>query len=160
MIGHVRQLGTTLDLNTDAAGNAQTLEDLTTTLDAGIYAGGSTVLTLAQSTTGGSLLSALTGTPLNLTLETGEFEPAEKQLVMVRRYPHNETNAIDATVSCAGSRARQVDVLNFSEAAAVNASNIIPARRSGRYFSLKFTTTGDWSQAFGFSLDATAQGRR
>ena len=162
-IGHVRQLGTTLEsLNTDADGNPQSLEDLTTPLDAGIYAGGSTVLTLAQNTTGGSRLSALTGTPLNLTLETGEFEPAEKQLVLVRAvYPHIEAATVGATVNCAvGSRSRQVDVLNFDEPAAVNDSNMIPARKSGRYFSLKFTTTGDWSQAFGFSLDATAQGRR
>ena len=163
MIGHVRQLGATLEsLDTDADGNPQTLEDLTTTLDAGIYAGGSTVLTLAQSGAAGSFLSALTGTPLTLTLETGEFEPAEKQLVLVRSIsPHIEGASADAAVSCAvGSRSRQIDVVNFSEPAAVNANNIIPARKTGRYFSLKFTASGNWSQAFGFSLDATAQGRR
>ena len=163
MIGHVRQLGATLEsLNTAADGSAQTLEDLTTTLDAGIYAGGSTVLTLAQNAGSGSFLSALTGTPLDLTIETGEFEPAERQVVLVSGVnPHIEGASVGTTVACAvGARSRQIDVLNFAEAAEVNASNIIPARKSGRYFSLKFTTTGNWSQAFGFSLDATAQGRR
>ncbi|MGA0335292.1 MAG: hypothetical protein ACO3LD_03480 [Luminiphilus sp.] len=162
-VGTLRQLGTTLEsLNTDAAGNAQTLDDLILSLDSPTYAGGTSSLAVAQTTDAGSVIATLTGAPLDLTLQTGEFEPAETQYAMIRGiYPHIDANGNTTTVSCAvGSRTRQTDQLSFAAAASVNSSNVIPARKSGRYFAARFTASGDWDNAHGFSVDLTPQGRR
>ena len=162
-VGTMRQLGVTLEsLDTAADGSAQTLEDLTLSLDSPTYAGGTSSLALAQTTDDGSVVATLSGTPLDLTLETGEFEPVEQQHVLVRGiYPHIDANGNTATVSCAvGSRTRQTDLQVFNTAAAVNSTNLIPARKSGRYFALRFTATGDWETAHGFSADYVPQGRR
>ena len=162
-IGTMRQLGVTLEsLDTAADGTSQTLEDLTLTLDSPTYAGGTSSLALAQTTDDGSVVSTLSGAPLDLTLQTGEFEPAEKQFVMVRGvYPHIDAQGATSSVSCAvGSRTRQTDALAFNPSATVHATNLIPPRKTGRYFALQFTATGDWSNAHGFSGDFTPQGRR
>jgi hypothetical protein len=162
-VGTMRQLGVTLEsLDTAADGSAQTLEDLTLSLDSPTYAGGTSSLALAQTTDDGSVVATLSGAPLDLTLETGEFEPVEQQHVLVRGiYPHIDANGNTATISCAvGSRTRQTDLQVFNTAAAVNSTNLIPARKSGRYFALRFTATGDWDNAHGFSADFVPQGRR
>ena len=187
-IGSARQLGKTLEqLETADAVNysgrvsnlqstqsnggapAVQLEEMTTTLDSPRFAGGPAIVALAvrlgsgpDDTALSSALTSLDGDTLPLTLTTGEFEPAEKQHVMIRSVlPHIEATDTNANITCAvGGRSRQINPLTFNAAASVNDSNIIPARRSGRYFALRFTATGDWSQAFGFSYDGTAQGRR
>ena len=162
-VGTMRQLGVTLEsLDTAADGSAQTLEDLTLSLDSPTYAGGTSSLALAQTTDDGSVVATLSGTPLDLTLQTGEFEPVEQQFVLVRGiYPHIDAQDATSTVSCAvGSRTRQTDALAFAASTTVNAANLIPARKTGRYFALQFTATGDWSNAHGFSADFVRQGRR
>lgn len=185
-IGIARQLGKTLEqldtgaavtysgqlssLNSQIGGPSNvSIDEMSTSLDSARFAGGPAIVTLAVSANNGpysltesSSLTSLDGDTLPLTLTTGEFEPAEKQHVMIRSVmPHIEATDTNATVSCAvGGRTRQIDPLTFNDPAQVNDSNIIPARRSSRYFALRFTATGDWSQAFGFSYDGTAQGRR
>lgn len=187
-IGLARQLGKTLEqLDTADAVNyegriatqlstlsnngnpAVQLEEMTTTLDSARFAGGPAIVTLSVRAYNGpnefdfsSALTSLDGDTLPLTLTTGEFEPAEKQHVLIRAVmPHIEATDTNANVTCAvGGRSRQINPLTFNDPASVNGSNIIPARRSSRYFALRFTATGDWSQAFGFSYDGTAQGRR
>lgn len=156
-IGLSRQLGQTLEqLDTENPD----IDAMTVTLDSGRFSGGPAILSLAVTGASGAALNGLDGPTLPLTLTTGEFEPAEKRSVLARALlPHIE--ASDATVTGAiGGRARQVDSLAFNAAAEVNPENIIPCRLSARYFAARFTATGEWQQAFGFSLDAVAQGRR
>ena len=147
--------------NLAANGSTTTsLDDMTVSLDSARFAGGSSFLTLAVTRTDGCTLNELAGDVLPLTIETGEFEAAPGKFVLVNGLmPHIDAAA--ATISGAvGARSRQTDEMRFGELSAVNDSNYIPARKSGRYFRGKFTATGNWAHAFGFSVDAKPQGRR
>lgn len=181
-VGVTRQVGRTLEsLDTDAsatifardgtevqdrAGSTVLtrgggIDSLTISFDSAAYQGGQSILALAQDTTEGTVLSTLSGTPLPLTVQTGEFEPVETRHAMLRAvYPHID-GAADAVIRAqVSARTRQVDSQIFGQVATVNDSNIIPLRKSGRYVALKFLASGNWSEAHGFSFDATAQGRR
>lgn len=180
-IGFARQVGKTLEqlddplsaitfqgsaTNRAAANQAArgvtttSLDDMTISLDSARFSGGSSFLTLAVTRADGCTLNELAGDVLPLTIETGEFEAAPGRFVLVNGLmPH--IDAADATITAAvGSRARQIDALRFGPLTEVNSSNYIPARKSGRYFRGKFSATGNWSVAFGFTVDAKIQGRR
>ena len=183
-IGLARQLGKTLEqlgdgdavsfrgtFSTASSGSSTvSLDAMTTSLDSARFAGGPAILTLAASelkvgpdlTSNSAALMSLDGDTLPLSLTTGEGEIAQGRMVLVRGVqPHIEATDVNSVVTCAvGSRSRQIDPLTFNEPATLSATNTIPARRSGRYFALRFSATGDWSQAFGYTLDATAVGRR
>ena len=157
-VGLSRQSGTTME-GLDA--EYPNLDAMTVTLDSSRFSGGPEFLCLAVGDdVNGSTLNSLDGATLDLELTTGEFEPTEKRVVLMRSIsPHIE--ASDATVTAAiGGRSRQIDPLTFNAAASVNAENLIPCRKSARYFAVKFTASGEWSQAFGLSLDGTPVGRR
>jgi hypothetical protein len=181
-VGVTRQVGRTLEsLDTDAsatifardgtevqdrAGNTVLtrgggIDSLTISFDSAAYQGGQSILALAQDTTDGTVLSTLSGTPLPLTVQTGEFEPVETRHAMLRSvFPHID-GAADAEIRAqVSARTRQVDSQIFGQVATVNSANIIPLRKAGRYMALKFLASGNWSEAHGFSFDATAQGRR
>lgn len=180
-IGFARQVGKTLEQLDDASNSVTyegtraaqqnysqanfgstdvTLEQMTVSLDSARFAGGSSFLTLAVTREDGCTLNELAGEVLPLTVETGEFEASPGQHVLVNGLmPH--IDAADATVKGAvGARTRQTEPLRFSDLSALNTNNYISTRASGRYFRAKFTATGNWSNAFGFSVDATVRGRR
>ena len=137
------------------------IDSLTISFDSAVYQGSQSILALAQDTEDGTVLSTLSGTPLPLTVQTGEFEPVETRHAMLRSvFPHID-GAADAEIRAqVSARTRQVDSQIFGQVATVNSSNIIPLRKAGRYMALKFLASGNWSEAHGFSFDATAQGRR
>ena len=139
---------------------AEGIDSLTVSFDSAAYQGGASILALSQTTDDGTVLSTLSGNALDLTIQTGEQEAIENRYTLVRGvYPH--IDGAGPVVSCAVSgRTRQVDSQIFGPFSTLNDSNKVPLRKSGRYFALKFTASGNWTQAHGFSYDATPQGRR
>lgn len=189
-IGLARQLGKTLEqlaagdavtfagslnslINAQVAeggsGSEVSLDNMTTSLDSARFAGGPAILTLAAPTRLGpdtaadsSALMSLDGETLPLTIVTGEMELAPGRHVLTRSVmPHIEASDVNTAIAASvGSRSRQIDPLIFNEPQPLSLTNTIPARRQGRYFALRFTATGAWSQAFGFTVEASPVGRR
>ena len=135
------------------------LDDLTTSLDSRFYSGGFFQLSAGKD----KKIHTITGAPLEATLETTEFEPANMRHSLIRSVtPYVTTKgAVAPTVtSQLASRTRQIDGYTYGSAVTLNNDNTCPIRGSGRYHRIRVNVNGDWRYALGVDIDASAMGRR
>jgi len=138
---------------------SSSLDDLTTSLDSRFYSGGFFQLSAGKD----KKIHTITGAPLEATLETTEFEPANMRHSLIRSVtPYVTTKgAVAPTVtSQLASRSRQIDGYTYGSAVTLNNDNTCPIRGSGRYHRIRVNVNGDWRYALGVDIDASAMGRR
>jgi hypothetical protein len=138
---------------------SSSLDDLTTSLDSRFYSGGFFQLSAGKD----KKIHTITGAPLEATLETTEFEPANMRHSLIRSVtPYVTTKgAVAPTVtSQLASRTRQIDGYTYGSAVTLNNDNTCPIRGSGRYHRVRVNVNGDWRYALGVDIDASAMGKR
>ena len=138
---------------------SSSLDDLTTSLDSRFYSGGFFQLSAGKD----KKIHTITGAPLEATLETTEFEPANMRHSLIRSVtPYVTTKgAVAPTVtSQLASRTRQIDGYTYGSAVTLNNDNTCPIRGSGRYHRIRVNVNGDWRYALGVDIDASAMGKR
>jgi len=138
---------------------SSTLEGLTTSLDSRFYAGGFFQLSAGKD----KKIHTITGAPLEATLETTEFEPANMRHSLIRSvtpYVTTKGGSAPTVTSQLASRSRQIDSFTFGSAVTLNNDNTCPIRGSGRYHRIRVSVNGDWRYALGVDIDASAMGRR
>ena len=138
---------------------SSTLEGLTTSLDSRFYSGGFFQLSAGKD----KKIHTITGAPLEATLETTEFEPANMRQSLIRSVtPYVTTKGATAptVTSQLASRSRQIDGFTYGTAVALNNDNTCPIRGSGRYHRVRVSVNGDWRYALGVDIDASAMGKR
>ena len=138
---------------------SSTLEGLTTSLDSRFYSGGFFQLSAGKD----KKIHTITGAPLEATLETTEFEPANMRQSLIRSVtPYVTTKGATAptVTSQLASRSRQIDGYTYGSAVALNNDNTCPIRGSGRYHRVRVNVNGDWRYALGVDIDASAMGKR
>ena len=138
---------------------SSTLEGLTTSLDSRFYSGGFFQLSAGKD----KKIHTITGTPLEATLETTEFEPANMRQSLIRSvtpYVTTKGGSAPTVTSQLASRSRQIDSFTFGSAVTLNNDNTCPIRGSGRYHRIRVSVNGDWRYALGVDIDASAMGKR
>lgn len=138
---------------------SSSLDDLTTSLDSRFYSGGFFQLSAGKD----KKIHTITGAPLEATLETTEFEPANMRQSLIRSVtPYVTTKGATAptVTSQLASRTRQIDGYTYGSAVTLNNDNTCPIRGSGRYHRIRVNVNGDWRYALGVDIDASAMGKR
>ena len=138
---------------------SSTLEGLTTSLDSRFYSGGFFQLSAGKD----KKIHTITGAPLEATLETTEFEPANMRHSLIRSvtpYVTTKGGSAPTVTSQLASRSRQIDGFTYGTAVSLNNDNTCPIRGSGRYHRVRVSVNGDWRYALGIDIDASAMGRR
>ena len=156
-IGVSLTLGTSLE---NLANISSTLEGLTTSLDSPAYRGGSFQLSASKD----KKLCNFSGTPLDATLETAEFEPVKNGFSLVRSVsPYVTTRGADTALTVRGSvgtRSRQVAAPTFTPAVELDANNLCNVRSNGRYHRVRVNIAGNWDSALGVSTDIVKSSQR
>ena len=152
MVGSFATAGYTLEQLDNVNGSIDALPD---SLDSAAYRGG-------QFLFGGSIdnkLAVFGGATLAAQLETSEFQVAPGRRAMLREVvPYTEgSTSVTAQI---GTRSRQQDVVSYTAASSLNAEGHIPVRSEGRFHRVRINISGDWTQAQGIDVKASATGLR
>lgn len=103
-------------------------------------------------------LAFFDGTDMSARLETVEFEPIPgKRALLGRTYPLIRD---DNGLVFVRSRDRQFDGYTTGTAGTAMTSGTVSKRKSGKYFSLRYETNGNWSDAVGVECYFSARGSR
>ena len=136
------------------------LDTLTTSFDSTLYAGDTFTLAASKD----KKIHSFTGAILDATIVSKEFEvsPSKSSVInSVTPYVTAKNPTIEPTLSVSvGSRNKQIDVANFTNATALNSDNFCNVRSHGRYHRVKIDISGDYRYALGIDVDAKQLGRR
>ena len=137
---------------------SSSIDDLTTSLDSRLYAGGFFQLSASKD----KKLHTLTGQPLDATIETQEFEVAPMKKSLLRGVtPYVTSKDVLPTITVqVSSRDRQVDQVVYGSTVSLNDDNNCPVRSNGRYHRVRVNASGTWRYALGVDVDAVALGKR
>lgn len=138
---------------------SSSIDALPASLDDSLYKGGTFFFAGAKD----KKVQSFTGSCLNATIETGEFETAAGRRSLVSTViPHvtarsGQSQNISVSV---GSRQRQIDEPTFSGLSSLNSDGYCPTRSLGAFHRVRLSLTGDWTMAMGIDVDAKTQGFR
>lgn len=141
-------LGYTLD-GLDAI--TTNLDLLSESLDSPVWAGGKYQLSAFNSD---HKLSHFTGTAMDATLETGEFQPIENKRSEITEV----TPIVDGgthTVTM-GTRETQSSTISWGTQTSENTSGKVSVRSNSRYHRIRLQNTGDFTDAVGVEVNKAA----
>ena len=138
---------------------SSSIENLPASLDSDLYKGGNLLFVGSQN----SKISTFTGTSLNATLETGEFEHSSKRLSLLSQvrplYEKAESDSATVTVQTGGRRTT-ADNFTYGSAVTLNTDGFAPTRVNNRYHRVRLNLSGDWSSVYALDLDIESVGNR
>lgn len=108
----------------------------------------------------GGELSQLSGSPLEATLETGEFQPKPGKRFYTREITPIITNANENTRVKIGYRERSNDTVTYSMESSLGPAGFAPVSADGRYMRASFRIPAgtSWTDAYGFQADGSVSG--
>lgn len=158
IVSPIYTAGYTLEQLDAAFGSS--LDLLPASLDGPVYRGGEFLFAASKD----KKIQSFTGSILNGTVETGEFEVRTGYHSTVNNiipYVTLRADAVSGGVSAqVASRNRQIDTFSYGSASSLNSSNFCPVRSNGRYHRVRLNMTGDWKKVQGVDVDAGVMGRR
>lgn len=131
------------------------IDDLLVSLDSRVWKGGKTLFAALNST---GQVYQFDGTPLDATIETGQFQfDAPKRSFVSGATPLADGGT--STVQIAGI-ANQNDTPSFGSAASQDADGLCHFRSDGRYHKFRENITGTWSNTQGLIVQHNRAGLR
>jgi len=133
---------------------SSSIDSLAFSLDSRAWVGGSVLLSAFNTSNN---LAYFTGTGLDATLETAEFQPLPGRRSFINKVrPIVDGSAATSTVQMAG-RNIGTDTVSFGSAVSLNGSGDAPVREDARYHRVRVNITGGFDHAQG--VDVTWKGR-
>lgn len=133
-----------------------TLEEVTPSLDSGVWTGGRPVFAAFDSD---NRLGFFAGPPMEAILET-----AERQLGQGRFFASSVRPVVDSALATVrvGKRDRLADARTWGNESAMQASGECPVRSNGRYqrFRVRVPAGASWTHAQGVDVRGAGAGRR
>jgi len=130
-----------------------TMDSLTSSLDARLWAGGKILLAGVD----GAKIVTYTGAPMEAEIRTGDFEAGPQSIVKLARPQVDNGSASVA----AFSRMRLDSEVLFGNVVPATAENRVSLRSVGRYHRLKVVPSGDqWKHLVAVDVDVTPLGAR
>lgn len=157
VVAPVYTAGYTLEGLDAAFGN---IDVLPASLDGPVYRGGEFLFAASKD----NKIQTFTGSVLDGTIETGEFEvkagfhsTVNNIVPYVTLRESAQTGGVSAQVA---SRNRQIDNYTYGPVSQLNSDNFCPVRSNGRYHRVRLNMTGQWKKVQGIDVDAGTMGRR
>ena len=141
-------LGYTLDGLDDISASLDALSD---SLDSPFWSGGKYQLSAFNDS---HKLANFSGTAMNATIETGEFQPIEmkrSEILEVTPLVDGGTHTVEM-----GTRETQAGTITWGASNTENSSGKVPVRSNSRYHRIRIGNTGDFNHAVGVELNKVA----
>ena len=138
---------------------SSSIDALPASLDSVLYKGGNLLFVGSNN----NKLQTFTGSSLDATLETGEFEHSNKKLSLVSqiRPIYEKTPSATATVTVqVASRRTTASDFTFGSASTVNADGFAPIRSNNRYHRVRLNLSGEWTNVQAIDIDIKNIGNR
>ena len=138
---------------------SSSIDALPASLDSVLYKGGNLLFVGSQN----NKLQTFTGSSLDATIETGEFEHSNKKLSLISqiRPIYEKTDSATPTVTVqVASRKTTASNYTYGSASSLNADGFAPIRSNNRYHRVKLNLTGEWTNVQAIDVDITNMGSR